>query len=59
MCNKFDGSQSFVIPGSAPQLDKIRALIKDAPHKVLVHPKNGVFTMRAWKSAAPGQGQGS
>ena len=54
-CNKkgntvwFDGHQSFVIPAGAPQLEQIRALIREVAGKVPLKWENNIFTMKTWQ----------
>jgi len=46
----FDGSGSFIIPGTQKELiSQLRALIQKVPDKVPLQRKNGVFHMKAWK----------
>ena len=46
----FDEKGSFIIPGTNKDLiSRLRALVKQAPDKVELHRKNGIFHMKAWK----------
>ena len=49
----FDGSASFIIPGTAAEMKELRAVIAKIKGKVKLEKKNGVFTMRAWRTRAP------
>ena len=55
----FDGHQSYIVPGSAPEVAEIRRLIQRIPGKISLHLKNGVYTMKAWQKTGllgrPGQ----
>ena len=46
----FDEKGSFIIPGTNKDLiSRLRALVKQAPDKVELYRKNGIFHMKAWK----------
>lgn len=46
----FDEKGSFVLPGIIKDLiSRLRALVQQAPDKVKLHRKKGIFHMRAWK----------
>ena len=42
----FDGMNSFIVPGSAPELSELRALVNKIRGKVPLQAKNGVYTMK-------------
>ena len=55
----FDGDQSFILPGNATTLEKIRELIAETPNKIKLHNQDGVYKLRTWKKpAAPFHGPG-
>ena len=52
----FDHDQtggSFIIPGSAPELLQIRALIKQVEARVRMDRKGGIFQLRNWTMPPP------
>jgi len=52
----FDGVGSYIIPGTAPELKDIRRLIDKITGKIKLQARNGVYTMKAWRMAAPPSG---
>ena len=49
---RFDGERSYILPGSAPEVNELRAMIQKVQLKVPLHLKNGVFKMHAWQPEA-------
>ena len=45
----FDADGSFIVPSNAPELPAIRALLAKARGRIPMHPKNGVFVLKAWE----------
>ena len=46
----FDEKGSFILPGTNEDLiSRLRALVQQAPDKVKLQRKNGIFHMKAWK----------
>ena len=56
----FDGHRSYIIPGGAKEVERIRALIDSVVQKIPLHFKNGTYTMKTWRRAGnrPFRGQG-
>ena len=55
----FDHDQtggSFIIPGDAPELAQIRALIQRIKQRVRLDRKGGVFQLRNWAARAGSKG---
>ena len=48
--------QSFVIPGSAPEVEEIRRLIQKVKGKIPMYREKGVYKMRNWKLPSKTQG---
>ena len=55
----FDGDRSFILPGNAPEVAQVRKNVDQIRGKVPLHLRNGVFTMKTWRQAAPFPGQGA
>jgi hypothetical protein len=49
----FDGANSCIVPGGAPELTELRALLGRIRGKVLLQAKNGVYTMTVRRTTAP------
>ena len=49
----FDGVNSFIVPGSAAELNELRALVNKIRGKVPPQAKNGVYTMKVRRTSAP------
>ena len=45
----FDGSQSFILPKGAKELQAIRALVQKVDDKIPMHLSNGTFKLRTWE----------
>ena len=46
---------SFIVPGSVPEVKEIRRLINAIKNKIPLHRRGGVYTMRAWQAPSSWQ----
>ena len=54
----FDGEKSFILTGSAEELEALRKMVARMSQKIPLHLENGTYKMRAWQPDTPFGGQG-